>query len=189
MLGGMRETQCARAREGAHRQVAVVAPAQELRQRDAAHRRCGRRRGARDGREHGAAEHVDVQQPAWQARRPWRQSGEERSREARVKQDLRHQDEKRERDELGRGGRIPGELRQQLLDRQAAEDGEAGQTGRIEREPHPHPGTEDQGEDAENGAGGGDGHGFILRRSPAWPLRPPAARQRADAPPGPRAEA
>ena len=50
-----------------------------------------------------------------------------------------------------------------FLDRQVAENGEARQTGRVERETDPDSGTEHQGEHAENGAGSGDGHGLIPR--------------------------
>ena len=129
-VGGRdQKAQRARAGERADGDVLGIAALQQFGERDAADHLGRRRRRAGDGGEDRAADDVDVQQPARQQRRPRRQAAEQRLRQPGAEQDLAHQDEQRQRQQFLRGQDVPGVLRQQLVERDVAEQRQQDRAG------------------------------------------------------------
>src|SRR5476649_1529315 len=92
-----------------------------------------------------------MQQAARQQGGPRRQSTEQRLRQARAEQDLPHQDEQRQRQQFLRGEDVPGVLRQQLVERDVAEQRQQDGSGDREGPADPHAAREEREQHDEHG--------------------------------------
>src|SRR4029079_9808079 len=102
-------------------------------------------------------------QPARQQPGPRREPLEQRARQPRLEQDLAHQDEHRQRQQLLRGEDVPGVLREQRVERDVAEQREQQRAGRSERQPDPDAPGKRREQDREHRAGD-RAHLFYRRR-------------------------
>ena len=138
-------------RQGTHHQAFLVALRAKRRQRHPADRGCRGDAGAGAGGEHGARSNVGMQQPAGNEVHPTGQSAVHQVGEPAAQDDLAHQDEQRDGNEVYVGIGLPGPVPHDVPDRVVREQIEQDERQRTQcagyvHTREEHHGHEDKGE-------------------------------------------